>query len=846
MSKRIFAFALAILALVACRKELYVKAEFTIDRDVCEVNEAIAVKNCSSASNTIIGLCRWEWDGHVSYESEVGTVSFAEAGEHTIILTVFAEQGVAPSSTFSRVVTVNAGGDDPGGDDPGGDEPEKDYYVTVSGAGDGSGDSWANALNVAGLWAMLHLDGTEPDEGAAKIAAINGATFHLGAGDYELDSYPVINLNQGSMLAITFKGDYPAAGGDSQVRGGAHRANFSGGGKHGALILRGKIDATFDGIGFVDAYGTADEDAVGVAAALDCDGNEDAGFQNADIRVTMRYCTFRDNTNASYVTESHADEWGAGLRLRNVTTFAADSVTFVHNTSHAGAALCLRKTKASLAHCRFEDNRAYHISGAVYVTGESDVQFETCTFRHNSSETERGGAMYVNQASYAAFTGCLFQGNKTGFTGGVFALAGKNSEILVTDSVFGGTGEGEPNYSTGTKDIGGAGTLYLQDQSTATLRNCTITGDHSKRWGGSIYCNTTKGALNLENCIFTDCHTTGCGGAMTAGFNNFGTIRIMGGAFINCSSIDGGAILADGKSGAELKIYKWNDTEGTLFQGNHVLGDTQQGGALKLQHTIAVRLFGTRFKENYAGRGGAIYITGGSTSVYLDACSFDANYITGKWGTTIYAWNASEFQMNNTSIRGSYTTNGNPADVNNARPAWLYFEEVPGVIGISNSTIIGDPQYYDGVTFHPLTDNHTCLVCTSGTKCYLTNSIILPETPSIHSVEGDYADGAHEAIDTYYSYYSDLYGYNPLTDSGGNTGGLSRSSIESLDWDAGCWTWNGFIGGNPVSRVSYDGIYERMNQISPAFVSWLGEDFPCDQRHVGRGTGLWWPGAYQE
>ena len=841
MKKRIFALLVAVLALLSCKEEPSVKADFSIDRDVCKVNEEIAVKNLSTAGNTIIGLCKWEWDDNVCYEFEVGSVSFSTAGEHAIKLTVYAEDGVVSPDTFTRVVTVEDSGPGPG---PGPDPSKKDFYVTVEGSGTFDGKSWENAFSATLMWEMLHVEGLDADADAERIAAINGATFHMGAGNYELDANPVLAYNVATPVELTFMGDYPAEGGESQTRDGASRANFTGGGTHAALILRGKIKVTFDGIGFIGGYGTVDENSTGVAAALDCDGKDAAGYANADISVTMSHCSVKNNTNNSYVTESHADEWGAGIRLRNVTSFVADSVTFAHNTSHAASALSIRKTSATLTHCVFTDNKVYHIAGAIYVTESSNARFEDCLFTGNSTETERAGVVHLSQA-YGTFTNCTFKGNSSGFTGGVASLVGNGTEILFTDCVFGGSGEGEPNFSTGTKDIGGAGTMYLQDQSTATLRNCTITGDHSKRWGGSIYCNTTKGKLNLENCIFKDCYTTGCGGAITAGFKDFGEVKILGGAFINCSSTDGGAILADGKNGALLKIYKWNETEGTLFKGNHVLADTQYGGALKIQHKVAARLYGTVFEENYAGSGGAIYVTGGETSVYLDACSFDANYITNKWGTSIYLWAAAEFQMNNSSMRGSYTTNGNPADVNNARPAWIFFDEVPGIIGISNSTIIGDPQYYDGATFTSLTDNNTCLVCTTGSQCYLTNSIILPVTPSIHSVEGDYADGAHETIDAYYSHYSDLYGYKTLTDAGGNTGGLSMSSLGDLSWEDRCWKWNGLVGGSAPAKATGDDIYERLNAISPEFASWLGADFNYDQFHSSRGTGSWWPGAYQ-
>ena len=182
MKKGIFALLVAAFALLSCQEDPSVKADFSIDKDVCKVNEEILVKNLSSADNTIIGLCKWEWDGNVCYEFEVGTVKFSTAGEHTISLTVYAEDGVASPDTFTRVVTVESVGPGPG---PGPEPSKNDYYVTVDGAGTFDGKSWENALSASGLWEMLHVEGL----------AISGAIFHMGAGDYELDANPVLAYN---------------------------------------------------------------------------------------------------------------------------------------------------------------------------------------------------------------------------------------------------------------------------------------------------------------------------------------------------------------------------------------------------------------------------------------------------------------------------------------------------------------------------------------------------------------------------------------------------------------------------------------------------------------------------
>ena len=155
----------------------------------------------------------------------------------------------------------------------------------------------------------------------------------------------------------------------------------------------------------------------------------------------------------------------------------------------------------------------------------------------NNSASGKGGVMWAstqsqNEDKNVEISGAVFKGNNA-IAGGALYIAGKNSGLNVTDCDFGGPGEEDPNYSTGAPSGSdyGAGSIYLQDRSYSTLRNCSFTGEHAQRWGGSIYMNTDKGSLTVDNCIFTDCHTNISGGAIIAGFKNFGELTINGGAF---------------------------------------------------------------------------------------------------------------------------------------------------------------------------------------------------------------------------------------------------------------------------------------------------------------------------
>lgn len=96
---------LSLLAL-SCQREPSVKALFSTDKDVYEIQEEVVLKNLSSAEGVQIGMCKWEWDGNTSYQYDLESISFPNVGEYTIRLTVYAEEGVTEPSVCERTVSV--------------------------------------------------------------------------------------------------------------------------------------------------------------------------------------------------------------------------------------------------------------------------------------------------------------------------------------------------------------------------------------------------------------------------------------------------------------------------------------------------------------------------------------------------------------------------------------------------------------------------------------------------------------------------------------------------------------------------------------------------------------------
>ena len=920
-------------------------------------------------------------------------------------------------------------------------EAEGNYYVTVGGAGNKNGMSWENAFSAEQMWKKLHLAGTDAATDEAKLAAIDGATFHLGAGTYNFGATPLLSFNETNPITLTFKGGYPAAGGSQALTAAGNRACFSGADSHAALILRDKINVTFEGVNFVNGLTSDDEEEIEssgatpkVAAALDAVGS--------GVSITMRYCDVRDNDHAAN------GNWGAGIRLNGVGSFTADHVTFADNSSPAASALSVRDTDVTVTDCVFSDNEAKtNSAGAVYLSGASTAAFSSCTFSGNASLTKDGGAVHQNGTVSSTFTDCEFTGNSafnddcdrssgngyggalnitadssteiedctfsgnlawrggcvhvqtTGtatFTGCTFTANGSSSttrgggvgyietstkfsdctfggsntadgnkakyggalhhvssgvldieggtfqnnvanncggaicderglrvrlynSILKTyflnnkvtsdsaddgggaiwaetgstssernvsvrdavfkgneaysggavynyknntgtyfyDCIFGGSEEGDGNYSRGGSGEGGGGTLYMINKTYCTLKNCTITGDHARRYGGSVYAKTT-GNLIVEGCIFNGCYSTsGWGGAILTRKVEMVELTIKGGAFINCHSNCGGAILA--AHTGKFAVTDYNGA-GTLFEGNYAdhATNTYQGGAIQIEgnssvsegaSTLRVTIWKARFIGNYAGQGGAIYSKdSGKPDIYIDRCSFDGNYITKRWGPVIATDGCYRFHMNNCTIRNSYTTSTSAEEQSELRPSWICIDGLPadGVASISNSTIIGNVQYSaNGSSFTPLTGSAGALVVFWGSQPkYLINNIIVPNSSSVTAVCGT----GSETVNMYYNQLGTVSNITQ-TDLGGNVTGRKASDFDGLSWTSGLWQWSGTIGGNAPSKITANNFISRLTAINSAYVSWIDTpDIRYDYRGVDRGDGgaQWWPGAYQE
>lgn len=558
-------------------------------------------------------------------------------------------------------------------------ETGRNYYVTVEGAGAKNGMNWANAFSAEQMWKKIHLAGTDAATDAAKLAAIDGATFHMAGGDYNFGDTPSISFDETDPITLSFKGGYNASTGARNLETNA--TNITGGDEHACLDLSGNMVITLDGIGIVNGRVTGQP-----GAALNCSGS--------NLNLTMTDCRISDNVNPG----SGGSNAGAGLYLNAVGAFEATRVTFADNTSHHAPALFCYSSDMTLNSCTFSGNTATNWGGAVRIRkGNPVCTFNSCSFNGNSAVNDsgcivlndgtinfnncsftgngcasNGGAIVANSACTINISGGFFKGNyvsSDGGEGGAIRLKSGDTTLNIENCSFGGTASGEPNYSGMD---GGALSLQV---GTTTITNCDFIGNYAlnddpartepdKGYGGAI-----------------DCYSSA---SMTISGGTFSGNKAWKGGAINCASsgdisISGTSFTANGGSnarrGGAIRVNSSIEFENCTFGGASAEDGNEAllGGALYFEGKTS-SIAGCHFSHNQANitddnfGGGAIFMRGG-TNLEISSTSFTSNS-SAACGGAICAWTKAEPGASSDNGTGSLIIGGNTTFSGNHADKW--------------------------------------------------------------------------------------------------------------------------------------------------------------------------------
>ena len=668
-------------------------------------------------------------------------------------------------------------------------------YVTVEGAGAKDGKDWENAMSAAQMWSFLNLEGK-------TVSDLNGSVFNLGSGTYDWGQDPTLTFEEGARFSII---------------GQKGETIFTGNSEHRILRVNGEVDVEIEGINFIDGQ---------VIVAAD-DGEDGGALFISSGTWTFKDCSFTGNkaTNGGAIAISGGTVTITDCTFSNNEALNDDPER-KEGTGYGGAIDCDSASGTiAISGCTFSGNIAWR-GGAVdiYKTGSAEATIIGSTFTDNGNENTRdGGAIYI--AASTSMRGCTLTGNKAKYGA---AMKVRDHHISIDGGSF---KDNMASGNAGAISVGEKGRLEIGNEEPVTFQ-----GNSAALYGGALEVETFRDNLgnNIHNSIFKDNNAQWGGAVAVYGKSGKSTNMYFKDCTVegNSASSDGGAFYVEDESLIDL-------TRTTIID-NHA---DNMGGAVCIHGWKGVQAFQSTFKGNYAATGGAIYSEGSGDKysyLYIDECSFDANHITKRYGCTININGLDMFCMNNSSVRGSYTTTTKSSYKKGLNASWIAIDVIQTCSSISNCSIIGDTQ--NSAEGDTLTDN-TALVGVMGTAThFFTNNIIVPVSDGVASIGGE-ADS--EIIDLCYTHYNNLVKTGTNTDNGGNVSGVLASAIGNLSWsDAGCWQWNGQIGGSAPTMITQAAISERLNTICPEFVEWCGEDINKDQRNASRGES-WWPGAYQ-
>lgn len=108
-------------SILSCTKEnaVEVKALFSTNKDVYQVDEEIIITNESAVKNNVLAFCKWTYGQEEAwsnaYTLELEGVRFNQPGDYTISLTAYAEEG-AGKDTYTKKIKVISENDIPWAD----------------------------------------------------------------------------------------------------------------------------------------------------------------------------------------------------------------------------------------------------------------------------------------------------------------------------------------------------------------------------------------------------------------------------------------------------------------------------------------------------------------------------------------------------------------------------------------------------------------------------------------------------------------------------------------------------------------------------------------------------------
>ena len=371
------------------------------------------------------------------------------------------------------------------------------YYVTPSGAGTKSGQSWANAMDADGFKAFI--------QNADNYFILRGATIHLSAEEFTFGDYLQPDFSGHSETAFTIEG----------TTSGTDITTFVGGtgDPAGTLWPKASCNLTVKNVKFTGTDGNSNRANIRVntsSAKLqleDCifDNNKTIGQSGAvnliKGTITITDCEFTNNSSSSGGASLHVEE----------ATVTVSGCTFSNNSGD-GNALHVTKTAAVVT---MED---CDISGGnkctVYGVNANTVTFNRVNFHDNHAVSESGAAAWLEGAGTYTFTDCNFVDNQADYRGGAVVIASGDVHATFTGGKFQGNHADGSSTDSSNQNVGGGaiyayGTNVAFDCTNVLFKENYYNCGANANAGGIIRVRSTTGLARFNGCVFDGNYQTG-------------------------------------------------------------------------------------------------------------------------------------------------------------------------------------------------------------------------------------------------------------------------------------------------------------------------------------------------
>ena len=649
--------------------------------------------------------------------------------------------------------------------------------------------------------AAAHAAGFNVD-GAESKGSIKSCNFQNNKSNNPTGSSPALKVSNG-LIEIT---DCNFTNNTTQIEGET--------GSHGGAIWLANGDATF--------------------TACTIQGNTGrwggAIYSNDKGKATFIDCEIKNNSIANGSGGAVAIDAGA-------LTFTNCTATGNESSDRGGVFFVSNAGQLTVNGGNYSGNKA-KMGGVFYGQGTSTMTLSGATIKNNQS-TEGGGVMGINANATVNFENCDVQENNAATAGGVIIIngAGKNSPNTPTLNINGGNTFAK-NYS-----VNGGGVLRIRQEPTVTTKD-TIVGNETK---ANVY-------IKGMNTFSGNYATGGYGGCLD--IRTSGKVVISGATFTgNQTKKDenyckGGAIsLSDGELGTgdiEITDCKFINNTTPASTTKSCNGGAINVGGNGADLKLLVKVNNCLFDGNRGKQGGAVYLHGASSTLYMNACAFTRNYISHRYGTTISAGGGNLFMNNCSFADDTYSTEGS-----NQQCTWVNFKG--NKVVVSNTTMVGSTRKNSSVS----AGDKACLLRYDGlttTGHYLINNLIASTNSDCAAIWADKSPTINMVSNKISSkkLAATTVVINASGENGENFMGNS-AYFGDLAWTAGTaaansyWAWNGTLsGGSNTNKAALADVNAAIKSADANFHAWL-ETLGALSKD-GRGTtrvSPTWPGAYQ-